>query len=80
MILKAPDFLGKQREQNEKELSLTFDTGLQPALEITSQVRRQAAAIFEQEQNYLIEEASKKRHTEPELYVLDNGYATTYNP
>lgn len=71
--MKDSGILGKQRENDEKELSLTFDTGLQPALEIATQVRRQAAAIFEQEQNFLLEEANKKRRAEPELYVLENG-------
>ncbi len=56
-----------------EELSLTLDVQLQPAIEISSQVRRKADAIFEKEQVFLIEEANKSRRTEPELYIAENG-------
>jgi mediator of replication checkpoint protein 1 len=58
---------------NTDELSLTLDVGLQPALEVDENRLRQADAIFEKEQAYLVEAANRKPKTKPELYVNDHG-------
>lgn len=59
--------------EDAKELSLTLDTKLQPALEVNSQIKRKADAIFEKEQNFVLEEAVKKPQTKEVLYVTENG-------
>ncbi len=63
----------KPFEGNAKEISLTLDTKLQPALEVNTQTRRKADAIFEKEQNFVLEEALKKPQAKQELYVTENG-------
>ncbi len=61
----------KPFEGNAKEISLTLDTKLQPALEVNTQTRRKADAIFEKEQNFVLEEALKKPQAKQELYVTE---------
>lgn len=56
-----------------EELSLTLDVGLQPALIVDDNLRRQADAIFEKEQAYLVEAANRKPRKNEELYVNDHG-------
>lgn len=63
----------KPFEGNAKEISLTLDTKLQPALEVNTQTRRKADAIFEKEQHFVLEEALKKPQAKQELYVTENG-------
>ncbi|KAL5530290.1 hypothetical protein ACEPAF_6547 [Sanghuangporus sanghuang] len=66
-----------------EELSLTLDTRLQPALDVTTQVRRRADAVFEKEQDFVMDEAStsatssRSRH---ELYISENGLLTQTKP
>ena len=55
-------------------LNLTQDIALQPAFQIGSGLSRKADQIFEKEQGYLLEAASKKVQKEPTLYVNDHGY------
>ena len=65
------------------ELSLTLDTKLQPALSVTSQVRRKADALFEKEQEFALEEAATSATssgTKPELYIGENGMLTQTKP
>ncbi|KAL5527514.1 hypothetical protein ACEPAG_6315 [Sanghuangporus baumii] len=65
------------------EFSLTLDTRLQPALDVTTQVRRRADAVFEKEQDFVMDEAStsatssRSRH---ELYISENGLLTQTKP
>ncbi|KAL5508121.1 hypothetical protein ACEPAH_5739 [Sanghuangporus vaninii] len=72
----------KNLMRNE-ELSLTLDTRLQPALDVTTQVRRRADAVFEKEQDFVMDEAStsatssRSRH---ELYISENGLLTQTKP
>ena len=58
---------------NADDFSLTLDVGLQPALEVDENRLRQADAIFEKEQEYLVEAANWKPKAKPELYVNDHG-------
>ena len=65
------------------ELSLTLETqaaALQPALEVDDHLRAQAAAIFEKEQEYVIQaaqpEVSRPRR---ELYITENGCASSFS-
>ncbi|KLO16360.1 hypothetical protein SCHPADRAFT_901592 [Schizopora paradoxa] len=62
------------------ELSLTLDTKLQPALEVNTQIRRKADAIFEKEQIFVLEEAVKKPEEKDVLYVTENGLLTQTRP
>jgi mediator of replication checkpoint protein 1 len=52
---------------------LTQDVGLQPALEVSTQVKRRAEAIFDKEQELLVEEANTSRQKDPDLYVNEYG-------
>jgi len=66
------------------ELSLTFEAqaaGLQPALEVDDSLRARAAAIFEKEQEYVMEAAqhAQPRASRRELYITENGYASFTN-
>jgi len=60
---------------NGDDLSLSFDIGLGPALEVSSTLRRKADNIFEKEQEYVIEMANRQqRHDKsPKYYISDNG-------
>ncbi|KAH9007347.1 hypothetical protein EDB86DRAFT_3070076 [Lactarius hatsudake] len=66
------------------ELSLTFDAqaaALQPALEVDDRLRAEAAAIFEKEQEYVIQ-AAQPASSRPrrELYITENGFLTQTRP
>ena len=52
-----------------------MDVRLQPALEISTQERKQGDAIFEKEQDFVIEEANQRQKTAPDLYITEAGYA-----
>ncbi|KZP13040.1 hypothetical protein FIBSPDRAFT_1049618 [Athelia psychrophila] len=74
--------LNKLRKPVEdiEELSLTLDVGFQPALIVDDNLRRQADAIFEKEQAYLVEAANRKPKKNEELYVNDHGFLTQTRP
>lgn len=78
VTLQATSMLDRLRKQgNLKDLPLTLDVGLQPALEVSENLRRQADSIFEKEQAYILEAATRRpKNTKPELYVNDHGYDT----
>lgn len=65
----------------DAELSLTFEAqaaALQPALEVDDHLRAQAAAIFEKEQEYVMEAARPAQSlARRELYITENGCAFT---
>lgn len=72
--------LAALRRGADAELSLTFEAqavALQPALEVDDNLRARAAAIFEKEQEYVIEAAqlAPSRAPRRELYITENGYA-----
>jgi mediator of replication checkpoint protein 1 len=54
---------------------LSLDVELQPALEVSSTLRRKADNIFEKEQEYVIEIANdqQKQDNNPEWYIRENG-------
>ncbi|KAG1756055.1 hypothetical protein EDB19DRAFT_1902237 [Suillus lakei] len=54
---EGPSF--KERDYNE--LALSLDVGLEPALEVSSTLRRKADNIFEKEQEYVIEVANHQQ-------------------
>ncbi|EJD01307.1 uncharacterized protein FOMMEDRAFT_135544 [Fomitiporia mediterranea MF3/22] len=79
------DFLNRSKHlTNDDELSLTLDTSrLQPALDVATQVRRKADAVFEKEQEFVIEEAGKNTASsrgKQELYISENGLLTQTRP
>ncbi len=65
------------RRGADAELSLTLDAqaaALQPALEVDDSLRARAAAIFEKEQEYVIQAAQpSSRPPRRELYITENG-------
>src|SRR6266702_5945254 len=70
------------RRGGDAELSLTFEAqaaALQPALEVDDRLRAQAAAIFEKEQEYVIQ-AAQPAASRPgrELYITENGCASPF--
>ena len=71
--------LAALRRGADAELSLTFEAqaaALQPALEVDDRLRAQAAAIFEKEQEYVLEAAQPApSRARRELYITDNGCA-----
>ncbi|KAJ6567187.1 hypothetical protein DFH09DRAFT_1471055 [Mycena vulgaris] len=67
--------------QTTVSLGLTQDVDLQPAFEVGDNLKRQADAIFEKEQEYLWDAANRKLETKkPELYVNDHGFLTQTRP
>jgi mediator of replication checkpoint protein 1 len=66
------------KEWGCNELALSLDVGLEPALEVSSTLRRKADNIFEKEQEYVIEVATdqQKEDNNPELYIRENGFLT----
>lgn len=65
---------------SRNELSLTLDVGLQPALEVSSTLRRKADMIFEKEQEYVVAAAQKEQKPKEVLYVNDHGFLTQTRP
>lgn len=59
--------------RRQKPLGLTQDLILQPAFQVDDKLLRKADAIFEKEQGYIVEAASKKATKAPEFYVNEVG-------
>jgi len=57
----------------QKPLELTQDLILQPAFQVDDKLLRKADAIFEKEQRYIVEAASKKATKAPQLFVNEVG-------
>lgn len=60
------------------DISLTLDVKLQPALDVTTQQRREAESVFERDQEDLVlvetsDSINSKRKNEKELYVNEIG-------
>ncbi|KAI6047042.1 MRC1-like domain-containing protein [Pisolithus marmoratus] len=70
----------KVSSPNSNELSLTLDVRLQPALEVSSTLRRKADVIFEKEQEYVVAAAQKEQRPKEVLYVNDHGFLTQTRP
>ncbi|KAF4574667.1 hypothetical protein EYR36_006017 [Pleurotus pulmonarius] len=62
------------------ELPLTLDVTLQPALDVSENVRKKADAVFEKEQEYLIDALRPKQSTQPQLFINDHGFLTQTRP
>jgi mediator of replication checkpoint protein 1 len=74
--------LAALRRGVDADFSLTFEAqaaALQPALEVDDSLRARAAAIFEKEQEYVMEAAqhAQPRASRRELYITENGYASS---
>ncbi|THH18016.1 hypothetical protein EW146_g2906, partial [Bondarzewia mesenterica] len=63
-----------------KDLSLTFDMVLQPALEVDEKLQEKADSIFEKEQEYLLRAANRPLQKKAQLYVTENGFLTQTRP
>ncbi|KAK7470981.1 hypothetical protein VKT23_002395 [Stygiomarasmius scandens] len=65
-------------------LELTQDVALQPALEVDGSLQRRADAIFEKDQEYVLQAANDSRisalRKEATLYIKDNGFLTQTRP
>ena len=62
----------------DSDISLTLDVKLQPALDVTTQQRREAESVFEKDQEDLVlvetsDSINSKRKNEKELYVNEIG-------
>lgn len=72
------------RRGADAELSLTLEAqaaALQPALDVDDRLRERAAAIFEKEQEYLIQAAQPAAsRSGRELYITENGFLTQTRP
>ncbi|KAJ8697936.1 hypothetical protein PTI98_004702 [Pleurotus ostreatus] len=62
------------------ELPLTLDVTLQPALDVSEHLRKRADAVFEKEQEYLIDALQPKQSTQPQLFINDHGFLTQTRP
>lgn len=61
--------------QDDDDIALTADTGLQPALDISSTFRKKADEIFEKEQEHIAQQESSNMQNDsaPEMFVDENG-------
>ncbi|KAI0750884.1 hypothetical protein C8Q80DRAFT_537525 [Daedaleopsis nitida] len=61
--------------QDDDDIALTADTGLQPTLDISSTFRRKADEIFEKEQEHIAQQESSniQNDSAPEMFVDENG-------
>ncbi|KAG2148095.1 MRC1-like domain-containing protein [Suillus clintonianus] len=75
---EGPSFRETDLVGDCNEPTLSLDIGLEPALEVSSALRRKADDIFEKEQEYVIEIANKQRKQadDPGMYIRDNGFLT----
>ncbi|KAF5364311.1 hypothetical protein D9756_000776 [Leucocoprinus leucothites] len=69
-----------QGPRRQESLGLTQDLVLQPALQVDDKLLRRANAIFEKEQEYVVEAAGKKTIKQPQYYVNEVGLLTQTKP
>ena len=67
-----------KRPITDGDISLTLDVKLQPALDVTTQQRREAESVFEKDQEDLVlvetsDSINSKGKNEKELYVNEIG-------
>ncbi len=62
-----------QGHRKQESFGLTQDLALQPAFQVDEKLMRKADAIFEKEQEYVVEVASKKDTKEQEFYINEVG-------
>ncbi|KAF5369809.1 hypothetical protein D9758_001353 [Tetrapyrgos nigripes] len=71
--------LANAREADD--LQLTQDVALQPALEVDENLQRRADAIFEKEQEYVVDAANQRPvRTQGTWYITENGFLTQTRP
>ncbi|KAH9846961.1 MRC1-like domain-containing protein [Lenzites betulinus] len=68
--------------QRDDDISLTLDTGLQPALEVDQSLAEKADQIFEKEQELAVQEQEELSRIESsrELFEDENGFLTQTRP
>ncbi|THH02393.1 hypothetical protein EW026_g443 [Hermanssonia centrifuga] len=66
--------------QSSKDLSLTMDAQIQPALDVDETLLRKADDIFEKEQEFLLEDAVKAPPSQRSVYVNETGFLTQTRP
>lgn len=62
-----------QALQKQGSFGLTQDLALQPAFQVDERLLRKANDIFEKEQEFVVEAASKKDIKEQEFYINEVG-------
>uniref|UniRef100_A0A4Y9YD13 DNA replication checkpoint mediator MRC1 domain-containing protein n=1 Tax=Dentipellis fragilis TaxID=205917 RepID=A0A4Y9YD13_9AGAM len=70
------------RKDATEDISLTFTTQqLRPALDVDESLKQKAELIFEKEQEYVVEAATRPaRSAKPELYINEDGFLTQTRP
>ncbi len=67
------------RKTGSTDLDLTQDISLGPAFQVgDSSKLKEADAIFEKEQEYVLQEANQVPQKQSDLYVNSDGYAILY--
>ncbi|KAK0231116.1 hypothetical protein IW262DRAFT_1454024 [Armillaria fumosa] len=73
--------LSKMRKTGSTDLDLTQDISLGPAFQVgDSSKLKEADAIFEKEQEYVLQEANQVPQKQSDLYVNSDGYLTQTRP
>ncbi|RPD67083.1 hypothetical protein L226DRAFT_529476 [Lentinus tigrinus ALCF2SS1-7] len=66
--------------QDDDDIALTAEPGLQAALDVSSTWRKKADEIFEKEQEQIALQEQANAQKEPEMYVDANGFLTQTRP
>ncbi|KAK0206200.1 hypothetical protein DFS33DRAFT_1381326 [Desarmillaria ectypa] len=73
--------LSKMRNTDSTDFGLTQDISLGPAFQVGDSSRlKEADAIFEKEQEYVLQEANQVPQKQSDLYVNSDGYLTQTRP
>ncbi|PBK72902.1 hypothetical protein ARMSODRAFT_953311 [Armillaria solidipes] len=73
--------LSKMRKTGSTDLDLTQDISLGPAFQVRDSSKlKEADAIFEKEQEYVLQEANQVPQKQSDLYVNSDGYLTQTRP
>ncbi|PCH41249.1 hypothetical protein WOLCODRAFT_143468 [Wolfiporia cocos MD-104 SS10] len=75
----SPGF-SRLRTKPSQDLTLTMDSGLQPALEVSSGLRRRAEDIFAREQGLLAEGSENMSDKDKSLHINEFGFFTQSVP
>ncbi|TFK56175.1 hypothetical protein OE88DRAFT_716197 [Heliocybe sulcata] len=72
--------LAKLRGNPLGEVPLTLEPSFEPALDVDESRKRELDAIFEREQELVVQDAVPRERSEEELYVNDLGFYTQTRP
>ncbi|KAK0467989.1 MRC1-like domain-containing protein [Desarmillaria tabescens] len=73
--------LSKMRNTDSTDFGLTQDVSLGPAFQVSDSAKlKEADAIFEKEQEYVLQEAIQVPQKQSDLYVNSDGYLTQTRP